>query len=110
MQLQVDCTTDISSAFAGVTSCRRDFSGVVYVVKSSAFGERLKDSHALGLYRGSWVYGVYVCWGVHTLASNLEAGCTSKCMHFPQIPRLACLLVLVLVTIEVEHRFGYLCC
>jgi hypothetical protein len=29
--------------------CRRDFSGVVYVVKSSAFGERLKDSHALGL-------------------------------------------------------------
>ena len=46
--------------------------------------------------------------GVHTLASNLEAGCTSKCMHFPQIPRLACLLVLVLVTIEVERRFGYL--
>ena len=49
MQLQVDCTTDISSAFAGVTSCRRDFSGGVYVVKSSAFGERLKDSLALGL-------------------------------------------------------------
>ena len=46
--------------------------------------------------------------GVHALASNLEAGCTSKCMHFPQIPRLACLLLLVLVTIEVEHRFGYL--
>jgi hypothetical protein len=45
MQLQVDCTTDISSAF-----CRRDFSGVVYAVKSSAFGERLKGSHVLGLY------------------------------------------------------------
>ena len=35
--------------------------------------------------------------GVHALASNLEAGCTSKCMHFPQIPIHACLLVLVLV-------------
>jgi hypothetical protein len=49
MQLQVDCSTDTSSAFAGVTFCRRDFSGVVYVEKSSAFGERLKVSHALGL-------------------------------------------------------------
>ena len=37
MQLQVDCTTDISSAFAGVTFCRRDFSGVVYVVKIVGF-------------------------------------------------------------------------
>ena len=52
--------------------------------------------------------GCVCAWGVHALASNLEAGCTSKCMHFPQITRLACLLVLVLVTIEVQHRFGYL--
>ena len=97
MQLKVDCTTDISSAFAGVTFCRR-VSGVVYVVKNrrllvsgSRFRTPLASNEEVGYM------GVYVCWGVH----DLEAGCTSKCMHFPQI---------VLVTIEVEHRFGYLCC
>jgi hypothetical protein len=35
---------------------------------------------------------------------------TSECMHFPQIPIPACLLVLVSFTTEVQHRFGYLRC
>jgi hypothetical protein len=109
MQLQVDCTTGISSAF-----CRRNLLQA-WLLQPGSRGKIVGFWWAAQGFARPWpltrklgIWGVYVCWGVHALASNLEAGCTSKCMHFPQIPRLACLLVLVLVTIEVEHRFGYL--
>ena len=104
----MDCTADISSVF-----CRRGHlqasllrRGLRGKIGFGSSGSRIRTPLASDEEVG--YMGCVCAWGGHALASNLEAGCTSKCMHFPQITRLACLLVLVLVTIEVQHRFGYL--
>ena len=56
MQLQWIAPRIYRAPFAGVTSVLLKWCNRIWV-------ERLKNSHALGLGRGSWVYGVCVCLG-----------------------------------------------